>query len=154
MTNQPREIERFLFITVLGIFNTFVSQSIGIGIGAGLNLKKALFVSPFVFVAELLFSGTFIVVPKIPIYIRWLSHISYLKYCHEGSFKITYGYNRSFLQCSEVFCLFRDPQKIMLLVGVQDGGLWFDFLMLFLFAVGLRIFGYFILKWRIGRKRG
>ncbi|RXG69001.1 ATP-binding cassette sub-family G member 4 [Armadillidium vulgare] len=154
MTNQTREIERFLLIAALCILNTLVAQSIGLMVGAALNLQKAVLVVPFVIIPPLLFSGTFIVVSTIPDYIRWLSHISYLKYCYEGSVKITYGYNRSFLHCSEAFCLFKIPQKIMEQLDIQEDGLWIDFLMLFLFAAVVRIFGYFILRWRLRRKRG
>ncbi|KAB7503421.1 hypothetical protein Anas_12765 [Armadillidium nasatum] len=153
MTNQPYEAERFLLIVIFGIFNSLISQSIGLAVGAALNVQHAVFVAPVLVIPQILFSGFFILISAIPVYLRWLTYLTYVSYCYQGSFKITYGLDRNNLHCSEAFCFFKNPKKILQEFDINNSGLWFDCVILLIYFFIIRILGYFILRWKVRKER-
>ncbi|KAL7639014.1 UNVERIFIED_CONTAM: hypothetical protein RMT77_010548 [Armadillidium vulgare] len=149
LTDQPLEFERFLTISAITVINALISQSIALAVGAGMDVRLAVSVAPFTMIPSLMFSGFMIISSDIPFYFKWLTYLSYLRYCFEGSLRITYGYNRSQLHCSEEFCYFKYPEKILELYAVEEYGIWFDFLILAVFFLAIRVLAYFVLSWKV-----
>ncbi|MCL4130401.1 UNVERIFIED_CONTAM: hypothetical protein GTU68_042234, partial [Idotea baltica] len=153
MTNQYFEVERFALFTVFSIMTSLVAQSIGLAIGAAMDVQQAVFFGPAVAIPALLFSGFFVTFSTIPIYLRWLSYISYIRYGFEGSLLTLYGRNREDLECTEAFCMFKHPQKILEQLDVDESFIWYDLLLLFIYFLVMRALGYFILRWKLRKER-
>ena len=111
--------------------------------------QTAVFVGPVVVASFLLFSGFFLSVRAIPQYMRWASHLSFLKYCFEGTLFCLYGYNRSDLLCDQPFCQFKDPDKFLKELDLEENVYWMDFWALVLYNVVLRVAAYYVIRWKL-----
>ncbi|KAB7499273.1 ATP-binding cassette sub-family G member 1, partial [Armadillidium nasatum] len=153
MTNQPFEANRFFMFTTMCIMTSLVAQSLGLAIGAATNIESAVFLGPITTIPILLFSGFFVTFSTIPIYLRWITYISYVRYSFEGSLLAIYGYDRSNLHCSEAYCHFKSPRKFLEEMDIGQMTYWMDFLALFVFFILLRLIGYFVLRWKLKAER-
>ncbi|CAG0896638.1 unnamed protein product, partial [Darwinula stevensoni] len=117
------------------------------------TLQTAVFLSPVIALPFVLFSGFLLSVKSIPGYLRWLSHLSFLKYYFEGTMSCIYGFNRPDLQCNEPYCHFKDPDRFLREMGLEEYVYWRDFWVLLLYNVILRLLAYFVLRWRLHRAR-
>ncbi|CAG0892106.1 unnamed protein product [Darwinula stevensoni] len=127
-----------LFFTILFVFFAAMMPTIA-----------AVFVGVAVLAPFLLFSGFFLSVKALPKYMSWVSHLSFLKYYFEGTMVCIYGYNRSDLVCNQPFCQFKDPDKFLKELDLQDNVYWIDFWVLVLYNVVLRFVSYFVLRWKL-----
>ncbi|CAG0892107.1 unnamed protein product [Darwinula stevensoni] len=153
MIAQPMDASRFLKSVALGMHVAFISQSLGFIVGTLLPIQTAAFLSPVIIMPFLLFSGFLLRVKAIPGYLRWLSHLSFLKYYFEGTMASIYGYNRPDFQCNEPYCHFKKPYFILRETGLDDYFYWRNFWVLLLYNVILRLLAYFVLRWKLHRAR-
>lgn len=72
MSGQPLEASRFFMCLLMGIMTSLIAQSIGVTIGAVLNLQGAVFLGPVSTAPQFLFSGFFVSFSTTPTYLRWL----------------------------------------------------------------------------------
>ncbi|KAH0552364.1 hypothetical protein KQX54_009086 [Cotesia glomerata] len=149
MTSQPLETYRFLMYLNICILTSFVSQSIGLLIGAAMSVESGMFIGPVSSVPIVLFSGFFIKFSAMPNYLSWLSYVSYIRYGFEGAMITVFGYNRPRLKCSIEYCHFRSPTKFLEEMAMLDAVYWIDVVALIGFLLLLRISTYFVLRLKL-----
>lgn len=100
MTSQPQEGFRFGMFLGACLLISFVAQSVGLVVGAAMNVQNGVFLAPVMSVPFLLFSGFFVSFDAIPVYLRWITYLSYIRYGFEGTTLATYGFDRKRLDCT------------------------------------------------------
>lgn len=64
--------------------------------------QNGVFLAPVMSVPFLLFSGFFVSFNAIPVYLRWITYLSYIRYGFEGTALATYSFDRKKLECHQV----------------------------------------------------
>ncbi|XP_053697469.1 ATP-binding cassette subfamily G member 4-like isoform X2 [Sabethes cyaneus] len=149
LTSQPMEPKRVAMFVVICILTSLVAQSLGLLIGAGMSVETGVFLGPVSTIPIILFSGFFVNFDVIPTYLQWLTYVSYVRYGFEGAMVAVYGMNRAKLECSEVYCHWRNPMKFLEEMSMDKAEYWIDATALFGFFIGLRIIAYFVLRWKL-----
>lgn len=78
-----------------------------------------------------------------------VTYVSYVRYGFEGAMISVYGFSREKLECHEVFCQFKRPDKFLKEMSMSDANYWLDVAALAGIFICLRIIAYFVLRWRI-----
>lgn len=102
LTSQPADVTRFFMFLGTCLLISFVAQSVGLVVGAAMNVQNGVFLAPVMSVPFLLFSGFFVSFDAIPVYLRWITYLSYIRYGFEGTALTIYGYGREKLKCYQV----------------------------------------------------
>ncbi|XP_033225753.1 ATP-binding cassette sub-family G member 4-like [Belonocnema kinseyi] len=131
---------------------SFVAQSVGLVVGAAMNVQNGVFLAPVMSVPFLLFSGFFVSFDAIPVYLRWITYLSYIRYGFEGTALATYA-GRSKLKCYQVYCHFKHPKVTLETLDMVNSDFMLDILALLLIFVILRISAYLFLRWKLKSAR-
>lgn len=120
-----------------------------------LLLQGGVFLGPISTIPMVLFSGFFTNLSDIPYYLKWLPHMSYLKYGFEASMISIYGLNRKKLDCDIDYCHFKDPKKFLKQMSMKGDmhSYLIDFSVLLGLFFLLRIGAYFVLRIKLMRSR-
>ncbi|XP_050307986.1 ATP-binding cassette sub-family G member 4 isoform X2 [Anthonomus grandis grandis] len=153
MTAQPLEFFRFGMFLSACLLVSFVAQSVGLVVGAAMNVQNGVFLAPVMSVPFLLFSGFFVSFDAIPIYLRWITYLSYIRYGFEGTALATYGFNRAKLQCFISYCHFKSPTITLEELDMVNSEYWIDVMALVIIFFVLRIAAYLFLKWKLKTNR-
>ncbi|KAF0306025.1 ATP-binding cassette sub-family G member 4 [Amphibalanus amphitrite] len=153
MTSQPNELDRFLMFCLMTVLTSLVAQSVGLVIGACCDIQLAVFLGPVTMIPIILFSGFFLTLNAIPVYLSWISYLSYARYSFEGLMLAVYGNGRGDMHCSQPYCHFRSPEKFLKEMDMLDSSYWVDVAVLAGMTVGLRLLGYFVLRWKLRMER-
>ncbi|XP_054742326.1 ATP-binding cassette sub-family G member 1 isoform X1 [Anastrepha obliqua] len=149
LTSQPMEwlrISMFVFICVL---TSLVAQSLGLLIGAGMNIEAGVFLGPVTTIPTILFSGFFVNFDTIPGYLQWVTYVSYVRYGFEGAMVSIYGMDRAKMECHEMYCHFRSPKKFLEEMSMDQAEYWIDAVALLGTFIALRVIAYFVLRWKL-----
>ncbi|ALC38085.1 CG9664 [Drosophila busckii] len=149
LTSQPMELERVSMFVIICVLNSLVAQSLGLLIGAGMNVETGVFLGPVTTIPTILFSGFFVNFDTIPTYLQWVTYVSYVRYGFEGAMVSIYGMDRAKLHCNEIYCHHRVPKKFLEWMSMQDAKFWVDATALIGIFFGLRIIAYFVLRWKL-----
>ncbi|XP_034941510.1 uncharacterized ABC transporter ATP-binding protein/permease YOL075C-like [Chelonus insularis] len=149
MTGQILEGKRFILLSIACVVVSLVAQIIGVIVGTGLNMQNgvifgSLFIMPFV-----IFSGFFVHINDAPPYLQWLFHASFLKYGFECAMTSMYGFSRPKMLCSDDYCHFISPQKLMKEFGMIHVEYWFSMIILLFLYLVLDLFAYVILRLKL-----
>ncbi|XP_011053772.1 PREDICTED: ATP-binding cassette sub-family G member 1 isoform X2 [Acromyrmex echinatior] len=153
LTSQPADITRFSMFLGTCLLISFVAQSVGLMVGAAMNVQNGVFLAPVMSVPFLLFSGFFVSFDAIPVYLRWITYLSYIRYGFEGTALTIYGFGREKLKCFQVYCHFKDPETTLEELDMLNADFTLDILALLLIFVVLRIAAYLFLRWKIKTAR-
>ncbi|XP_047360140.1 ATP-binding cassette sub-family G member 1 isoform X3 [Vespa velutina] len=153
LTSQPAEMMRFSMFLSACLLISFVAQSVGLVVGAAMNVQNGVFLAPVMSVPFLLFSGFFVSFDAIPVYLRWITYLSYIRYGFEGTALATYSFAREKLKCFQVYCHFKNPETTLEELDMLDADFTLDILALLLIFVILRIAAYLFLRWKLKSAR-
>ncbi|XP_014599215.1 PREDICTED: ATP-binding cassette sub-family G member 1 isoform X1 [Polistes canadensis] len=153
LTGQPADVTRFSMFLSACLLISFVAQSVGLVVGAAMNVQNGVFLAPVMSVPFLLFSGFFVSFDAIPVYLRWITYLSYIRYGFEGTALATYSFAREKLKCFQVYCHFKNPETTLEELDMLDADFTLDILALLLIFVILRIAAYIFLRWKLKTAR-
>ncbi|XP_063912122.1 ATP-binding cassette sub-family G member 4 [Zophobas morio] len=153
MTSQPHELSRYCMFLAACLLVSFVAQSVGLVVGAAMNVQNGVFLAPVMSVPFLLFSGFFVSFDAIPIYLRWITYLSYIRYGFEGTALATYGFNRTNLECFNQYCHFKKPITTLEELDMINSNYTVDIVALVAIFFVLRIAAYLFLKWKLKSTR-
>ncbi|XP_012285822.1 ATP-binding cassette sub-family G member 1 [Orussus abietinus] len=153
LSNQPMDRERFLMFLAMAILITFVAESIGLVLGTTVNPVNGTFLGAIGTAVMLAFAGFLALYNHMPIFMYYVSYLSYFRYAMEGMAQALYGFNREKLPCpAEVpYCHYRNPSTILVELSMNDAKFWMDMLILGVNMVVLRLVAYCTLKWKISK---
>ncbi|KAH8412893.1 hypothetical protein KR009_006528 [Drosophila setifemur] len=149
LTSQPMELERVSMFVLICVLNSLVAQSLGLLIGAGMNIETGVFLGPVTTIPTILFSGFFVNFDTIPGYLQWVTYVSYVRYGFEGAMVAIYGMDRAKLQCNQMYCHYRVPKKFLEEMSMDNALFWVDAVALIGIFFALRIIAYFVLRWKL-----
>ncbi|CAL7934659.1 unnamed protein product [Xylocopa violacea] len=153
LTSQPTDVMRFSMFMGTCLLISFVAQSVGLVVGAAMNVQNGVFLAPVMSVPFLLFSGFFVSFDAIPVYLRWITYLSYIRYGFEGTALATYSFGREKLKCFQVYCHFKNPETTLEELDMLDADFTLDILALLLIFLVLRIAAYLFLSWKLKSTR-
>lgn len=145
------------FLTALALVTLVanVSTSFGYLIScASSSTSMALSVGPPVIIPFLLFGGFFLNSGSVPVYIKWLSYLSWFRYANEGLLINQWAD----VQPGEISCTLSNTtcpssgKVILETLNFSADDMPFDYMGLVLLIIGFRIFAYIALKIRAKRK--
>ncbi|XP_061401043.1 ATP-binding cassette sub-family G member 1-like [Musca vetustissima] len=152
-TSQPWELFRFAMFLGACLMISFVAQSVGLVVGAAMNVQNGVFLAPVMSVPFLLFSGFFVSFDAIPVYLRWITYLSYIRYGFEGTALATYGFGREKLKCHQTYCHFKSPMTTLEELDMVNASYTLDIVALVVIFVVLRLSAYLFLKWKLKTAR-
>ncbi|ODM94414.1 ATP-binding cassette sub-family G member 1 [Orchesella cincta] len=149
MADQPQEAFRFWIVAGMHICISLVAQSLGLLIGAMCHVQNAVFIGPVTTIPMFLFAGFLVSLESVPVYLRWISWFSYVKYSFQSILAAIYGFERENLKCTQAYCHFKNPTKILEQVGAVDIDVAQQFCCIFAILLAIRIFAYYALRIKI-----
>lgn len=152
-TSQPMELARYGLFLAACLLISFVAQSVGLVVGAAMNVQNGVFLAPVMSVPFLLFSGFFVSFDAIPIYLRWITYLSYIRYGFEATALATYGFDRDMLKCYQTYCHFKSPKTTLGELDMVNSDIKLDLIALVAIFVILRIAAFLFLRWKLKKQR-
>jgi ABC-2 type transporter. len=115
-----------------------------------LSLQVALFLTSVIIMPMFLVSGFFVHLDDISPYLSWLSYISIFRYGLESAMIAIYGFNRKPLQCNQIYCHYKYPQRFLEDLGIKndDNTVWFNLSMLCVFLLVSQLMLYLVLRYK------
>lgn len=98
--------------------------------------------------ANILTGGFFIATKDIPESMEWQFEATYLKHSIDGIGSLIFGFNRTKLQCSEIYCHFESPQKFMSFIGLKEN-LEKSISALACITLAVHITTYYVMRYRL-----
>ncbi|XP_063235130.1 ATP-binding cassette sub-family G member 1-like isoform X2 [Bacillus rossius redtenbacheri] len=126
LSAQPNQVVRFALMWLVCVLMTVMAHTMGLVIGAIFNSQLGVFLVAAVNIPMLLFSGFFMRLGEMPWLVRGLAHLSYYRYAFEAAMLTTYGYGRAGLDCSQPYCQYRSPDKLLQDMGMENASLAVD----------------------------
>ncbi|XP_053675641.1 ATP-binding cassette sub-family G member 4 [Anopheles nili] len=150
MSGQPMEWFRFGMFFTISLLIVLIAQSLGLTIGAWFNVVNGTFLGPVLTIPMMMFAGFGVTLRDLPSYLKWGSHISYLRYGLEGYVNAIYGENRETLDCElKPYCHYRYPAKFLSEISMEGDQFWKDVYALCGTLLLVRVFCYFCLRWKV-----
>jgi len=149
ISGQPSDMSRFNMFFVISLLIVYVAMSFGLMIGAIFDVVNGTFVGPTMSVPVMMFAGFGVTLRDMPSYLKWGTYVSYLRYGLEGYVSAIYGYGRKVLDCVELYCHYRFPDKFLHEITMTGDQFWNDVIALSITLLILRVLTYFLLRWKL-----
>ncbi|XP_069676331.1 ATP-binding cassette subfamily G member 4 [Periplaneta americana] len=153
LSNQPLEFVRVCQFILICLLIGFVSESLGLAISSRLDIVNGMFVGPALSVPLMLFAvyGMGAGSSSVPIHMRLVMCLSYLRFGFEGIMYAIYGNNRPMLTCpvEEQYCHFRSPKTLLMETGMENSNIWVSVIALIFYILVFKGFSYLLLRWRL-----
>lgn len=151
LTGQPYDSDRLLKIWAVCLLIGVIAELMGLVSGAICDMQLGTFIVPCLAIPMLIFSGFFIKFKELSTIFKPLTYFSYFRYGFEGSIQAVYGFNRTSLHCSEVYCYYKHPKKFLDDIGMSDSNYYADIFGLVGWVIGLQIILYIALWVKLKR---
>ncbi|XP_018338581.1 PREDICTED: ATP-binding cassette sub-family G member 4-like [Trachymyrmex septentrionalis] len=148
ITGQPMEYDRFLQTWSVCLLITIIGQTFGILTGTAFGTELGIFLIPATSIPLLLFSGFFLKLNEMSIYLQPLSFVSFFRYAFEGIMQAVY-LNRTNLVCPEIYCYLRSPNKILSMMGMPAMSFHVILIILCCWILFLHVTIYTVFRWKI-----
>ncbi|KAG5306219.1 ABCG4 protein, partial [Acromyrmex insinuator] len=148
MTGQPMEYDRFLQMWSVCLLVTIIGQTFGIFAGTAFGTELGTFLIPAISVPLLLFSGFFLKLNEMSIYLQPLSFVNFFRYAFEGIMQAVY-LDRPNLVCLEIYCYLRSPNKILSMMGMPAVSFHVILIILCCWIFFLHVIIYIVFHWKI-----
>lgn len=153
-TSQPPEFHRIAAVVLLAVQTCATSQAIALVVSAASSLQTALFVALPAAAPSFLFCGYFVQVRHLHPAFAWITYTSHVYHAHQGMLHAIYGHGREELDCDDdSFCFLSEPREILEKLDAQHAYLPVKFGILLGMDLCLKSIAFFVLKWRLRRKR-
>jgi len=145
----------FIVLVLIGWALGLASSSLGLVVGCAVSsAQKAIQLGPLALIPQMLFSGLFLPIQKIPSSLRWVQHLCPLKYAIDLSALTEFSYvHERIIRCEsdKNACNPGDPlrQELLRNQGVQWDDWSADLIVLVALFIGFRVIATFFL-WRKG----
>lgn len=152
MSSQPLEVTRFSMFFAISLLVSFIGQGTGLMIGAVFNVVNGTFVGPTLSVPLMMFAGFGVSLRDLPVYLKWGTYVSFLRYGLEGFVGAIYGFDRPVLDCranNQLYCHYKYPSKFLTDIAMQGDQFWNDIIALLSILVVTRCAAYLLLKWKL-----
>ncbi|CRL06232.1 CLUMA_CG018947, isoform A [Clunio marinus] len=149
MTDQPRELLRFLAFLSISLTLSYASQGLGFMCSALFNAKSSvifggMFLAPF-----FMFSSAVIQMKDAANYFHWLFHANFLDNAIKGTLNAIYGLDRSKIECvDDIYCHYSYPKKVLQEFSIYIS-IWRVLFVLTLYAIFTRILTFIFIKYRL-----
>lgn len=148
LTNQPAEILRFSSFLLISVLVTLTSQGLGLLSGSISNIQYTLIIAACAIFIFTLFSGFFVLMKDTSYGWHWLFYSSFLKHSLDAGFLAIFGFNRSKLECEEIYCHYRWPHKFLDTLGVDTS--FSDAIIVIVFSLILfRVVAFIVVQQRL-----
>lgn len=146
MTGQPNDDKRLFMIWTICLLMGVIAELIGLVAGAFCDMQLGTFLVPCLTIPMLIFSGFFIKFKELFHCFKAATYLSFFRYSFEGSVQSIYGYNRTNLNCTELFCYYKDPKKFLHDMDMEKNNYSLDLIGLGVWIILLQILLYIALK--------
>jgi hypothetical protein len=118
-----------------------------------LTSQTAVFVVPSSTIPVLLLSGFFVTLKDLYRPFQILAEVSYFKFAFEGACQSIFGYDRPKLPCSQPYCHYRQVNKFLSDIGMQDFTYWHNVVCLVVWIMVMQVLLYVVLKWKLSKAK-
>lgn len=118
-----------------------------------LYFQNGVIFGPFCLLPFVIFSGFFVQLSAAHPSLRWIFHISYLKYGFEGLVLSVLGYGREKLPCTADYCHYISPKKFLDQMDMNNAQYSTAVIYLISLIIVIRLAAYFALSLQIRYNR-
>ncbi|XP_065178253.1 protein white-like isoform X1 [Sycon ciliatum] len=153
MVGLNDELDRFGYAVAMIVLVTLCAISMSYFVSAvSPTIHVAMAIAPMLLMPFLLFGGLFIKVSEIPVFLKWMTHISFINYAFEGLL-INEWHNRSVGSDPGEQILYEHGKQVIELYGFEDNmsHAYWDIYKVIMWAAAVRILAYIMLEVRVWR---
>lgn len=153
LTGQPLEWYRFFMFLLIMVLTSFISESVGLGLGTIFNPINGTFFGAIFVSVMLTLAGFLVFFNHMPEILYYVSYMNYFRFILDGFVQAVYGFQRENLHCPNhvEYCHFRIPSMILEEMHMSKSIFWIDAVILLVWFVVIRTITYVSLKRRLSK---